>query len=43
MHDDSYLLETKGRARIHLRINADVADAIRVIPLELIDVAGGSA
>lgn len=38
--DDSYLLDTAGRARIHLRINADVADAIRVLPLELIPVAG---
>lgn len=36
--DDSYLLETAGRARIHCRINAAVADAIRVIPTELIDV-----
>jgi hypothetical protein len=37
--DDSYLLDTAGRARIHLRINADVADAIRVIPVEILDVA----
>lgn len=37
--DDAWLLDTKGRARVHLRINADVADAIRVIPIELIDVA----
>jgi hypothetical protein len=41
--DDSYLLDTKGRARIHLRINADVADAIRIIPIELVDIAGGAA
>ena len=40
--DSSYLLETAGRARIHLRINADVADAIRVIPAELIDVAAAN-
>lgn len=40
LNDGSYLLDTAGRARIHLRINADVADAIRVIPTELIEVAG---
>lgn len=39
LEDSSYLLETAGRARIHLRINADVADLIRIIPTELIDVA----
>lgn len=39
LNDSSYLLETAGRARVHLRINADVADAIRVIPTELIEVA----
>lgn len=39
--DDAYLLDTKGRARIHLNINADAADAIRVIPVELVAVAGG--
>lgn len=37
--DDNWLLDTKGRARVHLRINADVADAIRVMPVELVDVA----
>jgi hypothetical protein len=40
LEDSSYLLDTKGRARIHLRINADVADAIRIIPTEIIEVAG---
>lgn len=35
---DEYLLQTEGRARIHLRINADVADAIRILPIELIAV-----
>ncbi len=39
LHDDSYLLDTLGRSRIHLRINADAADAMRVLPVELIDVA----
>jgi hypothetical protein len=37
--DDQFLLETAGRARIHLRINAEAADAIRILPAELIDVA----
>jgi hypothetical protein len=37
--DDSFLLKTAGRSRIHLRINADVADAMRAIPMELINVA----
>jgi hypothetical protein len=36
--DDNFLLDTVGRARIHLRINAGVADAIRIIPAELIQV-----
>jgi hypothetical protein len=39
--DDAYLLETKGRARVSLRINAATADAIRIMPLELVDVAQG--
>lgn len=39
LNDSNWLLETAGRARVHLRINADVADAIRVIPTELIEVA----
>jgi hypothetical protein len=39
LDDGSYLLETAGRARCHLRITADVADAIRIIPTELIEVA----
>lgn len=43
LHDDRYLLETAGRARIHLRINADVADAIRIMPVELIDVGSGGS
>lgn len=37
--DDAWLLDTKGRARINLRINADVADAIRIMPVEIVDVA----
>jgi hypothetical protein len=41
--DGGYQLLTEGRARVHLRITADVADAIRVIPVELIGVAGAPA
>lgn len=37
--DDKWLLETHGRARIHMRVNADVADAQRIIPIELIEVS----
>ncbi len=37
--DDRYLLETAGKARIHMRINAGAANAMRALPLELIDVA----
>jgi hypothetical protein len=37
--DDQWLLDTHGRARIHMRVNADVADAQRILPLELIEVA----
>ncbi len=33
-----YALMTEGRSRVTLRINADVADAIRVIPIERIAV-----
>lgn len=40
--DGMWALDTTGRARIHLRVTADVADAIRVIPVELIDVATAS-
>jgi hypothetical protein len=39
LNDSSFLLDTAGRARVHLRINADVADAIRILPTELIEVA----
>jgi len=39
--DDSYMLDTEGRGRVNLQINADVADAIRVLPIELIRIPGG--
>jgi len=37
--NDGYLLNTDGRSRVNLRITADVADAIRAIPIELIRLA----
>lgn len=40
--DDAWLLETAGRARIHLRTTADAADAVRMIPLELVEVGGAA-
>ncbi len=41
--DGQYFLQTEGRSRVHLRINADVADAIRVLPVEMIPVAAAGA
>ena len=38
LNDMSFALMTANRARVHLRINADVADAIRVIPVEMVSV-----
>ena len=43
LRDNNYLLETEGRGRVHLRINADVADAIRIMPVELIRLPGAEA
>lgn len=43
LRDETYLLETEGRGRVHLRINADVADLIRIIPVELIRLPGAEA
>jgi len=37
--DGDYAVPTEGHARVHLRINAGAADAIRVVPLELVKVA----
>lgn len=39
-NDDAFLLDTKGRARISAKINAGAADAIRIMPVELVQVAG---
>ena len=43
IRDNTFLLETEGRGRVHLRINADVADAIRMMPVELITLPGAEA
>lgn len=40
---DDYRLMTAGKGRVHLRINAGVADAIRVLPVEEITIQGATA
>lgn len=42
LRDDQYLLPTAGRSRVALRINADVADAQRIYPIELLTVPGAA-
>lgn len=37
--DGSYALPTAGRSRVQLRVNADVADLIRISPVELFEIA----
>ena len=37
--DMQYALQTANRARVHLRIDAGVADAIRSIPIEMVSVS----
>lgn len=34
MHDDTFGMDTAGAGRVHVRIDADTADAVRVIPIE---------
>jgi hypothetical protein len=36
--DDEHSLNTSGHTRFHLRANAETADAVRVIPIEVIKV-----
>lgn len=43
MMDDSYMVETEGRASVRLRFVPDVAGTVRVTPLELVRLAGASA
>lgn len=39
LKDDTYLLETAGKSRVHLRINSEgVTTAIRAMPIELLQV-----
>lgn len=40
LKDGSYSLITEGKSRVQLRVNADVADLIRIVPVELFSVAG---
>jgi len=42
LRDGQYLLPTAGRSRVSLRINADVADAQRIYPIELLTVPGAA-
>lgn len=41
--DDSYIVETEGRASVRLRFVPDVAGTVRVTPLELVRLAGAGA
>jgi|GEM_PF-1395214 len=43
LRNSEYMLETEGRGRVHLRLTADVADAMRMIPTELIRLPGSEA
>lgn len=37
--DDDYVLETEGAGRVNVRVNAETADAVRMIPIERVDAA----
>lgn len=39
--DGSFAVDMRGRGRVHLEISADVADATRVLPVELVTLPGG--
>lgn len=41
--DGTYALETEGRGAVELEVTSDVADAIRIIPVELIRLPGAAA
>jgi hypothetical protein len=41
--DNSYRLNTRGRSRVHFVVTADVADLIRMIPVELIPLVEAPA
>jgi len=38
--DDRFSVETAGASRLHLRFNAETADALRVVPVERVLVSG---
>ncbi len=40
LEDMSYALVTEGKSRVQLRVTADVADTLRIIPVEMFNVAG---
>lgn len=37
MDDDTFVMDTKGSGRVHLRIEAEAANAVRVLPIERVD------
>lgn len=41
--DDSYMVETEGRASVRLRFQPDVSGTVRVTPLELVKLPGAGA
>lgn len=41
--DGTYALETEGRGAVQLKITSDVADAIRILPVELVRLPGAAA
>lgn len=42
LKDDSYLLDTAGRGRVNLQVNAGSADLARALPVELIRLPGAA-
>lgn len=42
LQDDTYLVDSAGLSEAKLRINADVADAQRIIPVELLGIPGAA-
>lgn len=43
LKDDSYMVETEGRASVRLRFVPDVGGTVRVAPVELVRLAGAAA
>jgi hypothetical protein len=41
--DDTHALDTRNRSRFHIRANAETADAVRVLPIEVIKLTGGQS